>query len=38
LLDLYEGRFDPGWLKVCLELQGQMDALFWDNESGGYLR
>jgi len=36
LLDLYEASFDPGWLKFALELQGQMDALFWDNESGGY--
>src|SRR5438045_1505520 len=36
LLDLYEASFDPGWLRFALELQGQMDALFWDNESGGY--
>src|SRR6266576_1536980 len=36
LLDLYEASFDPGWLKFALELQGQMDALFWDNESDGY--
>jgi uncharacterized protein YyaL (SSP411 family) len=36
LLDLYEASFDPGWLKLALELQRQMDALFWDNESGGY--
>jgi len=36
LLDLYEASFDTGWLKFALELQGQMDALFWDNESGGY--
>ncbi len=36
LLDLYEASFDPGWLKFALELQRQMDALFWDNESGGY--
>jgi hypothetical protein len=35
-LDLYEASFDPGWLKFALELQRQMDALFWDNESGGY--
>src|SRR5437764_7328317 len=36
LLDLYEASFDPDWLRFALELQGQMDALFWDNESGGY--
>src|SRR5438477_9009126 len=36
LLDLYEASFDPGWLKFALELQRQMDALFWDSESGGY--
>src|SRR5205809_4983851 len=36
LLDRYEASFEPGWLKFALELQGQMDALFWDNESGGY--
>jgi uncharacterized protein YyaL (SSP411 family) len=36
LLDLYEASFDPGWLKFALELQRQMDALFWDNENGGY--
>ena len=29
-------RSIPRWLKFALELQGQMDALFWDNESGGY--
>jgi len=36
LLDLYEASFDPRWLKLALELQRQMDALFWDNERGGY--
>jgi uncharacterized protein YyaL (SSP411 family) len=36
LLDLYEASFDPGWLKFAFQLQRQMDALFWDNESGGY--
>jgi uncharacterized protein YyaL (SSP411 family) len=36
LLDLYEASFDPSSLKFALELQRQMDALFWDNESGGY--
>jgi hypothetical protein len=36
LLDLHDASFDSGWLKFALALQGQMDALFWDNESGGY--
>jgi len=36
LLDLYEASFETGWLTFVLELQRQMDALFWDNESGGY--
>src|SRR2546421_3395069 len=36
LLDLYEASFEPRWLKFALELQRQMDALFWDNENGGY--
>src|SRR5207244_5746871 len=36
LLDLYEASFDHGWLQFAVELKGQMDALFWDNESGGY--
>jgi uncharacterized protein YyaL (SSP411 family) len=36
LLDLYEASFEMRWLKVALELQGQMDALFWDEKGGGY--
>ena len=36
LLDLYEASFEMRWLKVALELQGQMDALFWDPKGGGY--
>ena len=36
LLDLYEASFEIRWLKFALELQGQMDPLFWDNENGGY--
>ena len=36
LLDLYEASFETRWLKFALELQRQMDALFWDNENGGY--
>jgi uncharacterized protein YyaL (SSP411 family) len=36
LLDLYEASFEILWLKFAVELQRQMDALFWDNENGGY--
>ncbi len=36
LLDLYEASFEAHWLKFALESQRQMDALFWDNENGGY--
>jgi uncharacterized protein YyaL (SSP411 family) len=36
LLDLYEASFETRWLKFAFKLQRQMDALFWDNESGGY--
>jgi uncharacterized protein YyaL (SSP411 family) len=36
MLDLYEASFETRWLKFALELQRQMDALFWDKESGGY--
>jgi uncharacterized protein YyaL (SSP411 family) len=36
LLDLYEASFEIPWLKFAVELQRQMNALFWDTESGGY--
>jgi uncharacterized protein YyaL (SSP411 family) len=36
LFDLYEASFETRWLKFALELQRQMDALFWDTENGGY--
>jgi len=36
MLDLYEASFETRWLKFALNLQRQMDALFWDNENGGY--
>ena len=36
MLDLYEASFEIRWLKFALKLQRQMDALFWDTESGGY--
>src|SRR5439155_22420853 len=35
-IDLYEASFEICWLKIALELQGQMDALFWDDKGGGY--
>ena len=36
LLDLYQASFEIRWLKFALELQRQMDALFWDDKGGGY--
>jgi uncharacterized protein len=36
MLDLYEASFETRWLKFAVQLQRQMDALFWDNENGGY--
>jgi len=36
LLDLYQASFEMRWLKFALELQCQMDALFWDDKGGGY--
>jgi uncharacterized protein len=36
LIDLYQASFEIRWLKFALELQRQMDALFWDDEGGGY--
>src|SRR5205085_6638386 len=36
LLDLYEASFETRWVRFALELQRQMDALFWDDENGGY--
>ena len=36
LLDLYEADFDVGHLQWALELQEKMDALFWDEQNGGY--
>lgn len=36
LLDLYEADFDVAHLQWAVELQGRMDALFWDKEHGGY--
>ena len=36
LIDLYQASFEMRWLKFALELQCQMDALFWDDKGGGY--
>ncbi|MCC5021909.1 MAG: hypothetical protein J6386_03485 [Candidatus Synoicihabitans palmerolidicus] len=36
LLDLYETDFDPAWLDWALKLQPPQDALFWEDEHGGY--
>jgi len=36
LIDLYQASFEVRWLKFALELQREMDALFWDDKSGGY--
>ena len=36
LIDLYQASFHVRWLKFALELQRQIDALFWDNKAGGY--
>jgi len=35
-LDLYESTFDERWLKDAMKLQEQADALFFDDEGGGY--
>jgi len=36
LLDLYESSFDTGRLQWVLDLQTKQDALFWDENGGGY--
>ncbi|MBW8781183.1 MAG: thioredoxin domain-containing protein [Verrucomicrobia bacterium] len=36
LLDLYEATFDACWLRWAERLQQTMDALFWDEDGGGY--
>ncbi len=36
LLDLYEATFDARWLQWAERLQQTMDALFWDEQDGGY--
>ncbi len=36
LIDLYEATFDVEWLAWARRLQAKMDALFWDEEHGGW--
>ncbi|MDQ3625088.1 MAG: thioredoxin domain-containing protein, partial [Verrucomicrobiota bacterium] len=36
LLDLYEADFDVAWLQWAVELQAKQEALFGDNQHGGY--
>jgi len=36
LLDLYEARPDPRWLREAIDLQAALDALHWDPAGGGY--
>ncbi len=36
LLELYEATFDLKYLEAAIELQGQLDTYFWDEENGGY--
>jgi len=36
LLDLYEATFDPADLEWALALQEKQNALFWDQEGGGF--
>lgn len=36
LLDLYEAEFDGAYLQWALDLNTQMTASFWDDESGGF--
>ena len=36
LLDLYEAGWEIRWLQWAERLQAKMDALFWDEERGGY--
>lgn len=36
LLELYGWDFDPGWLALALELNGDMAAILWDEKLGGF--
>ncbi|RME24480.1 MAG: thioredoxin domain-containing protein, partial [Deltaproteobacteria bacterium] len=35
LIDLYQGDFDPRWLRAALHLADQLVTLFWDDADGG---
>ena len=37
LLDLYEATFEPAYFRAALELQGELDARFFDPSSGYFL-
>ena len=36
LLELFQTSGDPAWLDWALELQARQDALFWDEDGGGW--
>jgi len=36
LLELFQTTGDPAWLDWAVELQARQDALFWDEECGGW--
>ncbi len=36
LLELFQADGDPAWLAWAVELQQRQDALFWDDQSGGW--
>jgi len=36
LLELFQADGDPEWLEWAIELQRRQDALFWDEEKGGW--
>ena len=36
LLELLQATGDPQWLEWAIDLQRRQDALFWDDESGGW--
>ena len=36
LLELFQTSGDPAWLDWAIELQARQDALFWDEEGGGW--
>ena len=36
LLELFQSSGDPAWLDWAIDLQARQDALFWDEEGGGW--